>query len=178
MKDLDIEYVQMIAAPDQFVRLAQAMKQQGFEPEVFMLDPTAYDPDYVENGGADVEGTTIFVNFTPFEEAASNEELQLYLTWLQQVKPGAEPGFFGLFAWSAARLFVERATALGGDLSRANLVADLARVDNWTANDLHSIQHVGAKDTGDCWRFLQLQNGQWKPVGGTKYTCNGVTTVD
>lgn len=177
MKDRGIEYVQMIAAPDQFVRLAQAMKQQGFEPEVFMLDPTAYDPDYVENGGADVEGTTIFVNFTPFEEAAGNEELQLYLTWLQQVKPGAEPGFFGLFAWSAARLFVERATALGGDLSRANLVADLTRVDNWTANDLHSIQHVGAKDTGDCWRFLQLQNGQWKPVGGTKYTCNGVTTV-
>ena len=178
MKDRGIEYVQMIAAPDQFVRLAQAMKQQGFEPDVFMLDPTAYDPDYVENGGDDVEGTTIFVNFTPFEEAARNQELQLYLSWLQQVKPGAEPGFFGLFAWSAARLFVERAIALGGGLSRSSLVADLGKVDDWTANDLHSIQHVGAKDTGECWRFLQLRGGQWKPVGGTKYTCNGVTTVD
>lgn len=178
MKDAGIEYVQMIAAPDQFVRLAQAMKQQGFKPDVFMLDPTAYDPDFVENGGADVEGTTIFVNYTPFEEAASNEELQLYLSWLQQVKPGAEPGFFGLFAWSAARLFVERAAALGGGLSRASLVADLRQVDDWTANGLHSIQHVGAKATGECWRFLRLENGRWRAVGGTKYTCNGVTTVN
>ena len=178
MKDKGIEYVQMIASPDQFVRLAQAMQQQGFKPEVFMLDPTAYDPDYVENGGDAAEGTTIFVNFTPFEEAASNKEEQLYLSWLQQVKPGAQPGFFGLFAWSAARLFVERAVALGGSLNRANLVADLRKVDNWTANGLHSLQHVGSKHTGDCWRFLQLQNGQWKPLGSTKYTCNGVTTVN
>ena len=73
MKDKGIEYVQMIAAPDQFVRLAQAMKQQSFDPDVFMLDPTAYDPDFVENGGDDVDGTTVFVNFTPFEEAASNK---------------------------------------------------------------------------------------------------------
>ncbi len=177
MKDKGIEYVQMIASTDQFVRLAQAMQQQGFEPEVFMLDPTAYNPDYVENGGDAVEGTTLFVNFTPFEEAASNKELQLYLSWLQQVKPGAQPGFFGLFAWSSARLFVERAIALGGKLNRDSLVADLRGVDDWTANGLHSIQHVGPRHTGDCWRFLQLQDGQWKPVGGSKYSCSGVTKV-
>jgi ABC-type branched-subunit amino acid transport system substrate-binding protein len=178
MKDAGIEYVQMIASPDQFVRLAQAMQQQGFEPDVFMLDPTAYDPDYVENGGEAAEGTTIFVNFTPFEEAAGNKEEQLYLSWLQQVKPGTEPGFFGLFAWSAARLFVERATALGGKLTRDALIQDLRGVQDWTANGLHSTQQVGPKHTGDCWRFLQLQGGQWKPVGGTKYRCNGVTTVN
>ena len=49
-----------------------------------------------------------------------------------------------MFAWSAARLFVERAIALGGKLSRAGLLADLAKVDNWTANGMHSPQHVGA----------------------------------
>lgn len=178
MKDKGVNYVQMIASPAQFVRLAQAMKQQGFDPDVFMLDPTAYSPDYVENGGDAAEGTTIFVNFTPFEEASRNAEEQLYLSWLQQVKPGAKPGFFGLFSWSAARLFVERATALGGKLSRSTLISDLAKVDNWTANGLHSAQHVGSKDTADCWRFLQLKSGVWTPVGGTKYSCNGVTTAN
>jgi ABC-type branched-subunit amino acid transport system substrate-binding protein len=176
MKDKGIEYVQMIASTAQFVRLAQAMKQQGFEPEVFMLDPTAYNPDYVESGGDDVEGTTVFINFTPFEEAASNKELQLYMSWLQQVKPGAEPSFFGLFSWSAARLFVERAAALGGKLTRASLLGDLAKVDDWTANGMHSPQHVGPRHTGDCWRFIQLQHGRWVPVGGTKYMCNGTTS--
>ena len=128
MKDKGVEYVQMIGATAQFVRLAQAMQQQGFHPEVFMLDPTAYTRDFVQSGGDAVEGATLFINFTPFEEASSNKELQLYLSWLQQVKPGAEPSFFGLFSWSAARLFVERATALGGKLTRASLIADLLTV--------------------------------------------------
>lgn len=175
MKDKGIEYVQMIAAPGNFVRLAQAMQQQGYKPEVFMLDPTAYSPEYVENGGDAAEGTTVFLNFTPFEESASNKEEQLYLSWLQQVKPGAKPSMFGLFSWSAARLFVERAASLGGRLSRSALVADVAKVDNWTANDLHSPQHVGPRHTGECWRFIRLQHGRWVPVGGTKYTCNGTT---
>ncbi|HEY0951635.1 ABC transporter substrate-binding protein [Nocardioides sp.] len=176
MKDKGIEYVQMIGASAQFVRLADAMQQQGFKPEVYMLDPTAYTKEFVENGGDAVEGTTVFINFTPFEEASSNKELQLYMSWLQQVKPGAEPSFFGLFSWSAARLFVERATALGGKLSRSTLLADIAKVDDWTANGLHSPQHVGPRHTGECWRFIQLQKGRWVPVGGTKYQCSGTST--
>jgi ABC-type branched-subunit amino acid transport system substrate-binding protein len=175
MKDKGIEYVQMIGASAQFVRLADAMKQQSFEPELFMLDPTAYTSEFVQNGGDAVEGTTLFINFTPFEEAASNKELQLYLSWLQQVKPGAEPSFFGLFSWSAARLFVERATALGGRLSRDALLTDVARLDNWTANGMHSPQHVGPRRTGECWRFIELKGGKWVPVGGTKYQCSGTT---
>jgi len=178
MKDKGVKYVQMIASTDQFVRLAQAMQQQGFKPEVFMLDPTAYTQAFVKNGGDAVEGTTLFINFTPFEEASSNREEQLYLSWLQQVKPGAEPSFFGLFSWSAARLFAERATALGGRLSRSALISDLQHVDNWTANGLHSPQSVGPKRTGDCWRFVRLEGGKWSPVGGTKYTCSGLTVVN
>ena len=176
MKDKGIEYVQMIGASAQFVRLADAMQQQGFKPQVFMLDPTAYTQEFVENGGDAVEGTTLFINFTPFEEAAGNKELQLYLSWLQQVKPGAEPSFFGLFSWSAARLFVEQATALGGRLSRTSLLDGIAKVDNWTANGLHSPQHVGPRRTGECWRFIQLQKGKWVPIGGTRYQCSGTSS--
>ena len=175
MKDKGIEYVQMIGASAQFTRLAQAMQQQGFEPEVFMLDPSAYNREFVQSGGEAVEGTTVFINFTPFEEAASNKEVQLYVSWLQQVKPGAEPSFFGLFSWSAARLFVERAAVLGGKLSRQALLADIAKVDDWTANGMHSPQHVGPRSTGECWRFVQLKGGRWIPVGGTKYTCSGIS---
>lgn len=177
MKDKGVKYVQMIASTDQFVRLADAMQQQGFKPDIYMLDPTAYTRAYVKNGGDAVEGTTLFINFTPFEEAAGNKEEQLYLSWLQQVKPGAEPSFFGLFSWSAARLFVERATALGGKLGRPALLSELRKVDGWTANGLHSPQHVGPRHTGDCWRFIRLQHGRWVPVGGSRYQCNGTTTV-
>lgn len=177
MKDAGARSVSMVAAIPQFVRLAQAMQQQGFEPDVFMLDPTAYEPDFIESGGEAVEGTIVYTNFVPFEEAARSPETALYLQWLQATKPGATPDFFGVFAWSAARLFVERAARLGGKLTRDSLVGAVRTTDDWTANGLHSPQHVGPKRTGECFRFIQVRDGRWAPVGGTKYRCNGVTTV-
>ena len=39
-------------------------------------------------------------------------------------------------------------------------------------------QHVGSKETGDCWRWIRLENGRWVPEGPTKYTCSGVTKAD
>jgi ABC-type branched-subunit amino acid transport system substrate-binding protein len=178
LKDRGARHVQILGGVPQFVRMMQTFQQQGYEPDIAMFDPTAYDADFIESGGDAVEGATAFINFVPFEEAASSPETALYLNWLQQSKPGATPDFFGLFAWSAARLFTEQAAKLGGKLSRPALIDALEKVDNWTANGLHSPQHVGPRRTGDCWRFIQVQNGKWVPVGGTKYRCNGVTVVN
>jgi ABC-type branched-subunit amino acid transport system substrate-binding protein len=178
MKSKGVRYVQFLGAYQQAVRLAQAMQQQGFKPDAFVLDPTGYDPSYVRSGGSAVEGTKIFINFTPFEEARSSRETTLYEQWLQQVKPGATPTFFGVFSWSAARLFVEQATALGGRLTRQTLVDRVRGVDNWTGNGMHSPQHVGSKQTGDCWRWIHLVHGKWVPEGPTHYMCDGVTRAD
>jgi ABC-type branched-subunit amino acid transport system substrate-binding protein len=178
MKDKGVKYVQFLGAYQQAVRLAQAMQQQGFKPDAFVLDPTGYDPRYVQSGGSAVEGTKIFINIAMFEEARSNKEMALYQQWLQQVKPGATPTFFGVFSWSATRLFVEQAIALGGRLTRQTLVDRVRTVDNWTSNGLHSPQHTGPKETGDCWRWITLKGGSWVPEGSTKYTCSGVTKAD
>ena len=134
-----------------------------------------YTPEFIQSGGSSVEGAIVFTNFVPFEEANRNPETQLYMNWLNQVKPGADPSFFGVFSWSAARLFAERATALGGKLTRATLLAEFKGVQKWTSNNLHSPQNVGAKRSGDCWRFIQVKSSKWVPIGGTKYTCNGTT---
>jgi len=34
---------------------------------------------------------------------------------------------------------------------------------------------VGQKHAPSCVRFLQLKGGQWTPLGGTSYMCNGYT---
>lgn len=177
MKDKGVKYVQWLGSYQHGVRLAEAMQQGGFEPDLFLLDPVGYDPGYVESGGDAVEGTTVFMNFTPFEEAASNQEMQLYLSYLRQVNPNAAPSFFGVYAWSAARLFVTKALELGGDLNRANMVAKIAGVKEWTANGMHSRQYVGPKRLAECWRFLQLKGGKWTPSFGTSYSCTGETPV-
>ena len=177
LKNEGARHVQFLGGIPQYVRMAQAMEQQGFDPDVFVVDPTAYHPDYLEGAGSAAEGTVAFINFVPFEEASTNSEMQLYTSWLQQTKPGATPDFFGLFAWSAARLFVEQASTLGGKLSRPALVSALRGVDKWTANGMHAPQSVGPKRTGDCWRFVEVKGGKWVPIGGTKYTCTGITEV-
>ena len=120
LKDKGVKVVFFVGASQQSARLAQAMQQVGYKPDIYLRDPTDYIPSFVETGGDAVDGTVVFLNFVPFEEASTNNEMQLYLNWLQQVSPGADPSFFGVFSWSAARLFVEKAAALGGKLSRAD----------------------------------------------------------
>ena len=176
MKDKGVESVQFVAAEPQFTRLVQTMQQQNFKPKLLLLDPTAYSPAYTGPAGSAAIGTTVFTNFTPFEEAAGNRELSLYLSYLEASSPGADPGFFGLFAWSAAKLFVEQATKLGGDLDRASLIASMKSVDKWTADGMHAPMPVGAKRITDCWRFIQWTGSAWKAVDGTKYQCNGTTS--
>ena len=176
LKDRGAEVVFWIGAYQQSVRLRQAMSQQGYTPKLYLRDPVDYNPEFVSSGGAAVEGTVVFTNFVPFEEAGSVPEASLYVNYLRQVNPSANPDFFGAFSWSAARLFATLANELGGDLSRETFLAKLKATKNWTSNGLTSPQQVGAKETGDCWRFIQLKGGKWGPVGGTKYTCNGVTS--
>lgn len=175
MKDKGVEWVQFIGAYQNAVRLGQAMQQANFKPQIYVGDPTIYNPGFVKSGGSAVEGAITFVDFVPFEDAGSNKEMQTYLQWLQQVAPGADPTFFGLFAWSATKLFVQQALALGGKLTRKSLLTAVRSVRNWTANGMHAPQPVGPKQNAACWRFLQLRKGHWVPLGGTKYHCNGVS---
>ncbi|UDY22246.1 ABC transporter substrate-binding protein [Nocardioides sp. Kera G14] len=173
MKSKGVKYVWFFGAYQNTVRLQQAMQQADFKPEIFIQDPTIYDPSYVSQAGAAGEGTYVYMNFVPFSQASSNPEMSTYLKWLQQVAPGANPTFYGVMAWSAAALFVKQAQALGGKLTRASFLNSLKSVTNWTAGGMTAPQNVGGKMNGSCWRFIQLKGGKWNSLGG--YECDGVT---
>ncbi|MDN4174599.1 ABC transporter substrate-binding protein [Nocardioides sp. SOB77] len=163
--------------PYQFtVRLQQAMKQQGYEPEVFLQDATVHDQRYVDEAGADGDGTYVYSQ-TPLFDDYSVAEMKLYRSWLQQVDPGAQPNTYGVFAWSAARLFVEQAVALGGKLTRASLVERMGGVKDWTGNGIHVPQQVGAETTANCASIIQLSNGTWKKVSPGEYLCGSMTNT-
>ncbi|GAB6985576.1 ABC transporter substrate-binding protein [Nocardioides pyridinolyticus] len=173
LKDKGITYVMFVGANQHAVRFAEAMKQQRYEPKVFNVSQTQYNQTYVETGGDAVEGTWIPVPHPLFTDT-SNKELQLYLAWLQQVKPGSDPTTFGLFAWSAARLFVEKAAALGGKLTRAALLDAVRAEHRWTANGLHAVMDVGAKTTYECTSLVRLVNGVWRKVTPGDYICGNL----
>lgn len=173
MQSKGVKYVQYVGAYQNAVRLKQAMAQQGFNP-LFVMDPTAYDQGYISSGGSAVEGTHVFIGSETFEDANRIPEMKLYLQWLQRVAPGAKPSFFGLFAWSAGRLFTDTALKLGGKLTRQSLLAALAKIDNYTGYGMLSPQHVGKKITGGCYGFIVLKGGKWVREGPSPFACGSV----
>jgi ABC-type branched-subunit amino acid transport system substrate-binding protein len=171
LKDNDIGYVNFVGAVQHATRFAQAMEQQSYRPDVFQVTQTQYVTEYAETGGSAVEGTILSIPHIAFAEPSAPDELKLYLAWLDRTQPGATPTSFGLFAWSATRLFVETALKVGGDLDRESFIQQIRTVQDWTANGMHAPMDVGAKQTYNCLTVNQLTDGQWRQISPGKYIC-------
>jgi len=176
MKDAEVDLVVYVGPYQNTVKLQQAMDQQDFDPTVFLQDATIYDERYVEQAGSLGDGTFVYSS-TAMLDDLRNKEMALYRSWLAQVSPGAVPNYYGLYAWSAARLFVQEAVKLGGGLDRASLVAAFAKVKDWTSNGLHVPQQVGARTTYNCAQIIQLNGGKWSPVSGNGFQCGPLIDV-
>ncbi len=169
MKDKGVKMVVYTGPYQNTVKIQQAMQQQGFDA-LFMQDSTIYDQGYVDQAGSLGDGTFVYSTTELF--TSSNAEMKLYRAWLDQVSPGANPNFFGMYAWSAARLFVQEAVALGGKLNRQTLIGAMKKVKDWTSNGMHAPQQVGAKTTAECYKIFQVNGGVWKQVSGGNYLCS------
>ncbi|WP_211588877.1 ABC transporter substrate-binding protein, partial [Allorhizocola rhizosphaerae] len=175
LKDRGVRYVQWLGSGQHAARLLQAMKQQGYKPDAFVMDPVAYDVNFVKQAGAAADGISVFINTALLEEGANNAEMKLYRSWLARVAPGATPDYFGMFAWGAAKLFVELAAKIGPQLTRKALLDAIRGVHDYTANGLFSKQDVGGKRTSQCWAFIRLGGGKWtRESPGSGFTCGSL----
>jgi ABC-type branched-subunit amino acid transport system substrate-binding protein len=173
MESRGVQYVTMVADYQNIVRLQKTMKQQGYIPKVRDWDSVAYDPDYLGERDA-VEGSFIFINTAMFEESSSNPEMKLYTDWLKRASPGAVPDFFGLYAWSAYRLFQKLASEIGPDLTRKKLFDALKATKEWGDNGLHGPHQTGAKLPTTCNLYVQVKGGTFTrmaPASG--FDCSG-----
>ncbi|TML76253.1 MAG: hypothetical protein E6G04_11165 [Actinobacteria bacterium] len=171
------------------VRLQKAMQQAGWFPQVRVWDSVAYSPAYLSQGGTAVQSQPsgcndvlknvpcpayVFLNTALFQEASSNPEMQLYLTWLQRVAPGAQPDYFGLYAWSAGRLFQKAATMVGAKLTRKALFSALQSIHSWNDFGLHIAHDIGAKREGNCTLYVEIKSsGFVRAFPASGWTCTG-----
>jgi hypothetical protein len=152
-------------------RLQKSMRQQNYVPKVRDWDSVAYDQDYLKEAAA-VEGSFIFLNTALIEEGG--EEMNLYKSWLQRGAPGAVPDYFGLYAWSAFRLFQKLAIQIGPDLTREKMLAALKGTKEWNGNGLHGPHQTGAKLPTVCNVYVQVKGGKFvrmAPASG--FDCSG-----
>jgi ABC-type branched-subunit amino acid transport system substrate-binding protein len=167
MKDAGVQYVNMIANYQSIQKLLQAMEQNEFFPKVRDWDSVAYSPNFVKYNGRNftaADGSLVFLTTATSEEAGSNPEMQLYMSWLNRVAPGAKPDFFGFYAWSAARLFQKLATEIGPRLTRKALFAAVKNVHHWTGNGIHVDHDVGGKLSSPCFLYLAIRSSRFQRI--------------
>lgn len=180
MRNQGIQYVDMVSDYQSIVRLLKAMRQQNWRPEVLDWDSVVYSPNFLTQAEGAADGSQFFLTTTLFEEAANNPEMQLYFAWLRRVAPGAEPDFFGIYAWSAARLFTKAALTAGPKLTRKGLLAALRAIHAWDGNGLHAAHDIGGKHISPCFLYGEVKKDAFRrlyPSSGFQCNLGGVVKV-
>jgi len=177
--DPPIKYVSMVADYQSINRLLKAMRQQQWQPEVLDFDSVVYSPQFHRDAQGAAEGILFFLNTGMLEESASTPEIQLYQQWLARVAPGSAADYFGMYAWSAGRLFVDAAKKAGPRLTREKLLAELKKITSWTGNGLHAAHNIGANQAAPCYLYATVRGDAFvrvspaSPTAGTNgQTCS------
>jgi ABC-type branched-subunit amino acid transport system substrate-binding protein len=181
MKQAGIEWVTMISAASETVKLLRDMRTQGFAPTVVDLGQQYYGPELLAEPAA--EGALVTLSIVPFEEVASSPALGAYLdAYAASAGGGAPiPTALGVNAFSAGLLFATAAAALGDDLTRENLLEQLQTITSWDGGGLHAPANPGERAVPTCFAYLHVVDGAFErlhPAGATEFDCDPDYGID
>ncbi|MFY9586419.1 MAG: ABC transporter substrate-binding protein [Actinomycetota bacterium] len=162
------------------IKLARAMKNQGVKYAYFSPTFTSYLKSFVQDEGGnprpEVEGAYMAVPQIPFERCGSDSkgrpvppcshpELNRYVSALAKYRPGyIAPGSWGGPGWGEAALFVEAAKACGAQLTRACVIKEINKIQNFSVNGFLTPttpnEHVIYKAD----LLLQVKNGKFVEI--------------
>lgn len=148
------------------VAMRQESVAQGLDGvDVWACSLSCYTQSFLETGGTDVEGTYVWMQFLPFEEADSNEALQAYVDGVGIDEADA----FGAQAYQAALLFehvVDEIVATDGinGITRAKVLEVLASTDDFNADGWMGEQGKDLRGWSTCQVILQVQDGEFARV--------------
>jgi ABC-type branched-subunit amino acid transport system substrate-binding protein len=175
MKAANVQFVSMVSDNNSVARLLKAFQSQNYAPKVRQFDTVIYDQKFLSQAGPAAEGVYTFLNAVPLEEASSSKEYQLYIDTLKRSAGAAPDGFFGLYAWSAARLFQQAIENVGPQLTRAKVVAYLQGLHSWDGHGLHPAHDIGNKRIANCQVVLQVKGGKFvRAFPASGYDCDRV----
>lgn len=171
LKDKGIEWITDVNTLSEMEHLLQAMSDAGLRPAVIDLGQQYYDQGLPGKPGTD--GALVLTNTVPFEEADQRPALQMYLHWLKEASPSTPPTTLGVQAFSAGLLFAQAASALGSNLTRDGLVAQLKTIKQWDGGGLQAPANPGDNHGLRCFLYMQVRGDKFvrywpqKPTDGT-----------
>ena len=170
MRNRGVQALAVVIDENNIVRLQRAMREQGYSVAVADVSTQGYGQDYLEAVGPAGVGSYVPLGHALLEEVDQIEALQDYVSWLAEVEPDEEPTSNGLQAWVRAQLFYDAATAVGPELTREGLIAELESMTDWDAGGLIPPIDVGEPIPEEgCFLLAQVQDGAYVrafPEGG------------
>lgn len=132
---------------------------------VWLCFTSCYDKQFIQQGGADVEGQYITLLALPFNETKYNRALANYVKFTGSERVDG----FGEYAWIASLLFRDSVNTIvkrGGKnaLTRRALLAALHSMTSFTADGMWAPTNVGGRLASSCFLIVQVKHGQFTRV--------------
>ena len=173
MQSAGVKGIFMAGEVGAFVRVAKAMKQQGFSVPFANWGANAYDPGFVtSDAAAATNGAILDQQLAMYQGEDNIPEVQLFNKWYKQVG-GKTPDIFAAFGWESARLFVQALGNAGAKPTRASVLAELKKIDNFDGNGMLAPVGPASKRPSGCFMTIKVQNGKFQradPPSG--FICN------
>jgi ABC-type branched-subunit amino acid transport system substrate-binding protein len=142
----------------------EAQAQQLSTVKVWACSLSCYTRDFLKVGGADVEGTYLWVPFLPFEEADTNAAEAAYVSAMGGVEKASAQG---AQAWQAALLFTHVVDSIvkaqgPNAITRSALLDGLAATTDFTADGWSSLKNK--QGFSSCFVLMKVENGHFVRV--------------
>jgi ABC-type branched-subunit amino acid transport system substrate-binding protein len=174
MQQRGVKGIFMAGEVGAMARMAKAMKQQNFSVPFANWGGNAYDPNFVTSDAAPAtNGSLIDQQLAMYAGEDNIPEVALFSKWLKQTTPGQHPDIFAAYGWESGRLFVQALTAAGAKPTRASVMAELKKIDNFDGNGMLAPAGPASKRPPTCFIVMKVEGGKFvrsDPPSG--FICN------
>jgi branched-chain amino acid transport system substrate-binding protein len=173
MQSAGVQGIMMAGDVGAFVRMAKAMKQQGFKVPFANWGANAYDPNFVTSDAAPAtEGAILDQQLAMYQGEDNLPEVALFDKWYKQIG-GKTPDIFAAYGWESARLFVQALGAAGPKPTRAGVLSELRKIDNFDGNGMLVPVGPASKRPSGCFMTMTVKGGRFvRTDPGSGFICN------
>jgi ABC-type branched-subunit amino acid transport system substrate-binding protein len=157
-------YAYMGSNDTAMINLRKEAEAQGVDSvKVWSCSLACYTPKFLKNGGASVEGSYVWMQFLPFEEADSNEALKAYV---DSVGGMSKVDSFGAQAWQAGMLLkatIDKIVESDGvnGITRAKMLETLKGTTDFTADGWMGSEGKDLRGFSTCFLVMQVEGGKF-----------------
>jgi ABC-type branched-subunit amino acid transport system substrate-binding protein len=174
LKSNDGNYAQCTGPSSCTLKLRKEAKIQGVtDVKVWDCGTQCYDPDLIEQGGADVEGQYADVLYLPFLDAKDRKANKMAANFVKYTGKDNAGKLGAVYAWAAGIALRDAVNTIvdqsgNNGLTRAALLDALGNIHEFDADGMFGKIDLGGRKVTPCHVLTQIKDGKFVRVTPTK----------